>query len=61
MREVEGTQREVDLNAIPFEEAIKTLEDKISMQNLVDLDEKINKLLKIVKKKRDFTLRDKDD
>lgn len=31
------------------------------MQNQVNLDEKIKQLLDIVKRKRDFSIRDKDD
>lgn len=31
IEEIEGTQREIDLNAIPIEEAYKILESKINM------------------------------
>lgn len=54
IREIEGTQREIDLNPIPVEEAFKILENRLNMQQLVNLDEKIKSLLELVKKKKDF-------
>ena len=44
-----------------MEEAIKLLEQRLHMQQLVNLDEKIRSLLDLVKKKRDFCLKDKEE
>lgn len=41
LRDIEGTQREVDLNPVPLEEAMKVLESRLNMQQLVNLDQKI--------------------
>lgn len=40
------------LNAVPIDNAIKSLENKINMQTLVNLDEKIRTLLDLVKNKK---------
>lgn len=61
IREIEGTQREIDLNPIPVEDALKILENRLNMQNLVNLDEKIRGLLDIVRKKKDFSVKDKEE
>ncbi len=61
LKEIEGTQKEIDTNALPVEEAIKVLESRLSMQNLVNLDEKIRGLLDLVRKKKDFCLKDKEE
>jgi len=71
IKEIEGTQREIDMNAIPVDDAIKSkiiwlkiflvLENKLNMQTLVNLDEKIRTLLDLVKKKKEFCLKDKEE
>jgi hypothetical protein len=61
LRDIEGTQREVDLNPVPLEEAMKVLESRLNMQQLVNLDQKIRQLLDLVRKKKDFALKDKEE
>ncbi|CDW78080.1 UNKNOWN [Stylonychia lemnae] len=61
IKEIEGTQREIDMNAIPVDDAIKILENRLNMQTLVNLDEKIRTLLDLIKKKKDFCLKDKEE
>ena len=61
IKEIEGTQREIDTNAIPVEEAVKLLESRVNMQQLVNLDERIRSLLDLVKKKKEFCLKDKEE
>jgi hypothetical protein len=61
IREIEGTQREIDLNPIPVEEALRILENRLNMQGLVNLDEKIRSLLDLVRKKKDFAVKDKEE
>ena len=36
IEEIEGTQREIDLNAIYIEDAYKVLEGKVNMQALIN-------------------------
>lgn len=54
LKEIEGTQREVDLNPIAVEDAFKVLENRLNMQHLVNLDEKARNLLDLTRKKREF-------
>ena len=61
IKEIEGTQREIDLNPIQIEDAFKILENRLNMQTLVNLDEKIRTLLDLVKKKKDFSIKDKEE
>lgn len=61
IRDIEGTQREIDLNPIPVEEALRILENRLNMQGLVNLDEKIRSLLDLVRKKKDFAVKDKEE
>ena len=61
LREIEGTQKEIDTNALPVDESIRVLESRLSMQTLVNLDEKIRGILDLVKKKKDFCLKDKEE
>lgn len=61
IKEIEGTQREIDLNPIPVEDAFRVLENRLNMQSLVNLDEKIRGLLDLVKKKKEFAAKDKEE
>jgi hypothetical protein len=60
-KDIEGTQREVDLNPVPLEEAMRVLEQRLNMQQLVNLDEKVRGLLDLVRKKKEFATRDRDE
>ena len=60
-KDIEGTQRELDLNPVPLEEAMRVLEQRLNMQQLVNLDEKVRGLLDLVRKKKEFATRDRDE
>lgn len=49
------------MNPIPVDEAFKILENRLNMQSLVNLDEKIRGLLDLVRKKKDFAVKDKEE
>ncbi len=61
LKEIEGTQREVDLNPVPLEEAMRLLESRLNMQHLVNLDQKVRALLDLVRRKKEFATRDKEE
>jgi hypothetical protein len=40
---------------------MKVLENRLNMQQLVNLDERVRSLLDLVRKKKDFALRDREE
>jgi len=51
----------VDLAPMPVDEAFKIMESRVQMQKLVQIDEKIRGMLENVRKRKEFSMKDKDE
>ena len=61
IREIEGSQREIDLAPMPVDEAFKIMEARVQMQKLVQIDEKIRGMLENVRKRKEFSIKEKEE
>ena len=46
---------------MPVDEAFKIMESRVQMQKLVQIDEKIRGMLENVRKRKEFSMKDKDE